>query len=218
MKHVSLIARGAMMAAMMAGAGAAHAEGWVKDGGYVSVKGGWTKAEDTNYSIGAGRVETNYDDGYTASAAVGGRFYGMGRAELEVMHQKAGVDSQSLNGGATTNSKVGETKLNAAMVNGYWDMGDWVGVKPYIGAGVGAANLRFENHGLNNAQIMDDDDNVFAYQGMAGVAYDINPCWAVTGEYRYVGTGDASVRSAGGVSSDVDYQSHSALVGVRYTF
>lgn len=192
----------------------ALADGWRGDGLYGSVKGGWTKPENQDFdNIG---TEVEFDDGWTGSAAIGAK-HGNMRVELEGLHQEANVKSVNTNGVAT--GPGDETKLTAAMVNGYYDFKNSSYWTPYVGVGAGYGRVKANSYNpAGGANAIDDDDGVLAYQGMAGVAYEFNPCWSFTGEYRYVGSTDADLTTAGGTNVNTRYQSHNLLAGVRYTF
>ncbi|MBI5163800.1 MAG: outer membrane beta-barrel protein [Magnetospirillum sp.] len=100
----------------------------------------------------------------------------------------------------------------SAMLNGIYEFnqaGKW---HPFLGAGIGWAFLDsdFKGTGARN------DDNQFAYQGIAGVGYDLTPNWALKAQYRYFATLDADVGTA--TSGDADYQNHSVLLGFTYKF
>lgn len=190
-------------------------QGYDKDGMYIRGEGAWSDLGDTNYATGAGRVDTEYDSGYLVGGAVGMK-QGSLRYEGELLHQEADVDRQSLNGAGLA-GPGGKTKFNAAMANAYWDIGTGR-IKPYVGGGVGAAHIKADGHSGGGVALADDGDTVLAYQGMAGVSYDLNPCWSVNAEYRYIGAQDAEITTAGSSSNDMSYDSNNLLVGLSYKF
>lgn len=189
--------------------------GWVRDGAYARAEGGWTNLDDNDFGTAAGRVDTKYDDkGYIVGGALGTKVGAM-RYEVEALHSENDVKSQSLNGGAL-GGPGGTAKLNAAMANAYYDFGNGR-FKPYIGGGAGMANVKLDNYNGGGASLADDDDNVLAYQGMAGVSYELNPCWSINGEYRYLGTNDAEINTSSG-RQKVGYDSNNVLIGLAYKF
>src|SRR5258707_15669736 len=103
---------------------------------------------------------------------VEGRQFGDGfRAETEVLYLHS-------NGKLATDSDL---ETIAGMVNGYYDFnrnGAW---RPFVGAGVGVAQVKVDG-GFSRG-----DDTGFAYQFKAGVAHPITD--RLTGEvaYRYLG-------------------------------
>lgn len=190
--------------------------GWVRDGAYARVEGGWHNVDDNNFNTTVGRVDNKFDDdGYIAGAAIGTRM-GPWRGEIEALYAENGVKNNTVNGVGAINPD-GKSQLTAGMVNGYYDFGK-ARFKPYVGGGVGYANLKMNNVRGGGVTLADDDDNVFAYQGMAGVSYELNPCWSINGEYRYVGTNDAEINTFGGGKSKVSYDSNNVLIGLSYKF
>lgn len=214
----SLMAVALGSAASVATVAPAMAEGWMpKDGIYGSVKGGAAWVDDHSYDGGGlGPVETKLDDGLLGTAAIGMK-RGMMRYELEGVRSEADVKAHTVNGVSAGGG--GKTELTAAMANVYVDLGQYGGFKPYVGGGAGYARVGFKGYDTpGTGEFLDDNDDVLAYQGMAGVSYDLNPCWALTAEYRYIGTNDAEVTTTAGTNTSMSYDSNNVLIGARYTF
>ncbi len=183
----ALFAVTVLSAGFVAAAGSASADMLSRDGMYATVKGGVTQAQDQSFN-------TDYDAGFTGGAAVGKQI-GNYRAEVEGIYEESDTDGAG-----------GDTQFYGAMVNGYYDFKNASLFTPYVGAGVGYGKVRYSS---DVAGVNSTSEDTMAYQGIAGVGYELNPCWTLTGEYRYVGTTKAA---------DTRYQSHSALAGVRYSF
>jgi OmpA-OmpF porin, OOP family len=164
-----------------------NAEGWSRDGLYAGVKAGATQAQNQSFN-------TEYDAGFTGGAFVGKKM-GNYRAELEGIYEESDVDGANRT-----------TEFSGALVNGYYDFKNASRFTPYVGAGIGYGKVRYSS---DTAGVNSSSEDALAYQGVAGVGYELNPCWTLTGEYRYLGTTEAG---------DTRYQSHSALAGVRYSF
>ncbi len=89
---------------------------------------------------------------------------------------------------------------------------------PYIELGAGVARVEVNDF---TAGDFNDDDIVFAYQGGAGLAFDLTERLTVDLGYRYFATDDPSFSTAGNnISQDVEfeYAQHGALVSLRYLF
>jgi opacity protein-like surface antigen len=110
-----------------------------------------------------------------------------------------------------------------ALFNGYFDLGTWYGITPYLGAGGGVANLRTHDFastvappftgGLSNSQWK------FGWAVMAGVGYSIAPNLTLDAGYRYVNFGDATTASDGfGSTTLKNLAAHEVRVGVRWSF
>lgn len=115
------------------------------------------------------------------------------------------------------------------MLNGYYDIGNFNGFVPYVGAGIGVAYHRMggvyftENPFLTNT-IEGNNDVSFAWSLMAGLAYQISPRAVIDFGYRYIDMGKATsgrVDNAGFVNPRVtidDIVAHEFKVGLRYHF
>jgi len=123
------------------------------------------------------------------------------------------------------------------MLNGYWDMGSWHGISPFIGAGVGAANIEisgFTDVGIGSisggpaiSYGGDHDEWNFAWALHAGVGFEVTEAFTLELAYRYLDLGDAAsgdlIASDGTNTIDnpmefEDITSHDVKLGVRYTF
>jgi opacity protein-like surface antigen len=124
---------------------------------------------------------TTFDAGAGYGIAGGAIINNTFRAELELSQQKTDLKKNNV-----YNYTTGEGKTLAVMANGYYDFKNSSQFTPYVGAGIGGIKLSLENPGVN------DDDTVFAYQGMAGVGYDINQSNTISLGYRYFATADAT--------------------------
>jgi len=115
------------------------------------------------------------------------------------------------------------------MLNGYYDVGNFHGFVPYVGAGIGVAYHRMsgvyftENPFLTNT-IEGNNDLSFAWSVMAGVAYQISPRAVIDFGYRYIDMGKATsgrADNAGFVNPRVtidDIVAHEFKIGLRYHF
>ncbi len=120
-----------------------------------------------------------------------------------------------------------------ALLNGYLDVGTWHGITPFVGAGVGAANVKisdFTDVGVNVGSVAFGDDHDqwnFAWALYAGLAFDVTDAFTVELAYRYLDVGDG--RSGDLIAFDgtnaidnpmkfEDITSHDIKLGVRYTF
>jgi OOP family OmpA-OmpF porin len=124
--------------------------------------------------------------GYSFGGMVGYDFVGP-RVALEGLYN----NSKSTISGASNLGTFGATKDEiAVMANLYYDFnagGTWV---PYIGAGAGVAFDKMSALGLQ------DNTTNFAYQGIVGIGYNIDPTWRVNLEGRYFGTTGPTVVGA----------------------
>ena len=122
---------------------------------------------------------------------------------------------------ATTSLLNGNLTSTTLMANGYYDFKSSSPFTPYLGMGLGAANVEIKNitGPLGNDLNYSVDDSVFAYQFIAGCSYAINKNIALDISYRYVGADDPSFDdSYYNRVTDFEFASHNFLFGGRYTF
>lgn len=116
-----------------------------------------------------------------------------------------------------------ESRIQTVMINGYWDINTGTKFVPYIGAGIGYANIRekaFVSNQYATETAKDKEDNL-AWQLSAGVSYEITADLDAELGYRYTDYGTIKQsESRGYYQSGMkrDYDSHEVLLGVRYTF
>src|SRR5579885_3668270 len=168
-------------------------------GPYVSLGAGanWTLNEKTN----TGNT-IKFDPG---PAVVGALGYGLGngiRLEGEIGYRSNDVSSVS-NG--LTGGKVSSWSF---LGNALYDFNLGWPVTPYVGAGVGFADV--STRSASGA-------TKFAYQGIAGLAYPLTNQLKLDGSYHYLGTTDLDTSTpAGTVTSP--YRNHTLLLSLRWEF
>lgn len=185
---------------------------------YIGLSGSLTFLDDADISNGG---ELSYDAGWGGAAAIGYRpatdiiFLRDTRYELEIAYRQNDIDE--FTNGATRLTGNGEYKSTSYMANMYYDFRNSTGFTPYIGGGLGLAQVRVDDF----ATLIpgDDEDTVFAYQGMVGVSYapssTPNIEWNLG--YRYFATEDPQFGVTAG-SVDAEYSSHNAEAGVKFRF
>lgn len=185
-------------------------------GPFVGIMGGVNFSDDQDISgVGPGinrNVDT--DTGWAVLPSIGYRYGNGVRTEFELGYRDNDVDSVS---GAANGS--GDITAKSAMLNLLYDVDTGSRVMPYIGGGIGYAQVDYDARpvgvGLNRVS---DEDNVFAYQGIAGLSYWVNETVEVAAEYRYFATQDPDFRTSAGVPVEGEYDSHAALIGLRWNF
>lgn len=120
-------------------------------------------------------------------------------------------------------------KSYTAMFNAYYDFGNWGGITPYVGAGVGAAynktdEVYFTNNPALTNRIEGDSKLSLAWAVMAGIGWQITDRAILDFGYRYMDYGKAQsgkVDNVGAVNPAVridDMTAHEFKVGLRYHF
>ena len=207
MRYLSLILAAAALALGFSGTASAQ-PAW--PAWYIGLHGSvaFVGNEDAKTALGNGRI--NNDTGFGVGGALGYRLPmapGL-RAEAEYHHEESDHNNVAFGGG--TFNLNGKTKVDAAMANLYYDLAyNYAGIKPYLGAGIGYANV--------DAGPADDD--VFAYQGMVGLGYapEMLPFTEFTLGYRYFGTTDPKF-NVSGLNVKSSYDSHNIELGAKFNF
>ncbi len=127
------------------------------------------------------------------------------------------------------------------MANGYFDLGTWGGVTPFVGAGVGAARVTIngltdtgvnsingivQNGGTSFASAPGNSRWNFAWAAHAGLAYRVSPSLTLELAYTYLdmGSGQSGVLTGVGATNPEnaaafkfkDLTSHDLTLGVRW--
>jgi len=185
-------------------------------GPYLEARGGAVFVEDADFDdTGSITGELTYDPGIAVDLAFGYAFEDVLRLELQLGHRKSDTDKVKIDGVGTIDRKAELTTINS-MANLYIDFGRFSGdpggasrFVPFLGFGVGVGI-----HQLHNLESGGGiSEPVFAYQGIAGLAYSLSTDWRLTLSYIYLRTSDPEFDDL-----DTEYRSHNAMLGVGYSF
>lgn len=186
---------------------------------------------------------TEFDDGMAASAEFGMRYGGGLRSGIELAYSKSdvdrhsgvtlggtlidGVDAAVLTGsatqlGATVGAVVadgrGDITNTALFANLYYDFAMGGVFEPYVGAGIGFAQVDVD-YSPSGVGIINGDDTAFAWQLKGGVTWKIDPSWEAYGEYAYRQTDDLSFDNQLFPGSlDIENTQSIFSAGVRFRF
>lgn len=186
---------------------------------YVSGAGGVSFFNDANFDLsgGGGDFEASYNPGF-AFVAAGGRQFDFGlRVEGEIGYRQASVDTVKFSGASGSTTASGHSSALSFMANGLYDFDLGSRFKPYLGGGIGFANVSASNISALGSTLVDDSAVVFAYQAIGGLGYAVTPQFTAFVEYRYFATTDPSFSQAGG-TVDSQFQTNNVMLGVRYAF
>ena len=171
---------------------------------YVAVKGG--------YSILAKKDGLKYKNGFVGAVEFGVS-YDAWRLGLEVAYRQNKIKSADATKPLAVDIEHDCDKINAlsAMANVYYDYALTDEFSLYLGLGLGVAKANFV---AKNTKL-EAGKTVFAWQVMAGVAYDINENWTVEAGYRLFNTSKVKVDR----NTKVKMPFASSLdLGLRYNF
>ena len=104
------------------------------------------------------------------------------------------------------------------MANAYYDIGNFSGVTPYIGAGIGMANVDYKVKGPVGDFINGQDTTRLQWALMAGAAIDVSENVKIDLGYRYSRIASGTAGNAGPLTiADKGLESHQLRAGLRFT-
>ncbi|HEV8615149.1 MAG TPA: outer membrane beta-barrel protein [Methylomirabilota bacterium] len=151
---------------------------------YVILRGGPGFTPDVEIGPAGREDPVDFGTGFTGGAAAGYAFpFGL-RAEGEFGFIYAPVQRD----GATETD--GSFRNYLLMANAYYDFKFFGPIKPYVGFGLGAARVHEDWNAFSErtGRFFDVDETrtEFAYQGRAGIGYEVNKWLDLSLGYRYV--------------------------------
>jgi opacity protein-like surface antigen len=185
------------------------------EGLYVSGNIGFAMASDsdiTDSTVPGVTVNTEFDTGLAFGAALGYDFNRF-RAEGEISYQKNDIDKIGSPG--VILDATGDAKALSFLINGYYNFVNSSAFTPYISAGIGFAQVEFNDLDISSLGFSgsNDEDTVFAYQIGIGVGYAVTEKVTIDVKYRYFGTEDSEYDT-----TKAEFASNNFLFGVRYNF
>jgi OOP family OmpA-OmpF porin len=180
---------------------AAQAQTLQYPGFYAGLEAGGNYMFQTSVATPAGQNNIYPNIGWSAGGVVGYDFVGP-RVELEGRY-----DYNSATVSGATNPFGAAKDSIAVMGNLLYDFNAGGTIVPYIGAGAGVAFVKTSALGLQ------DNNTVFAYQGILGVGYNIDPSWRVNLDGRYFGTSAPTLGGQGYQNNNVI-----AMLSLQYKF
>ncbi len=180
------------------------------NGWYSSLFGGY--AYVPNNINTAGRSLADYKAGYDGGGSIGFKSNPM-RYEGELTYLNANLKKFNFNNVPQT-GVGGYSNSFLAMANIYYDFNSaHPTLQPFLGAGIGYAwvHAKLEGTGPTTITTYSGSNNLFAYQGTAGVTYNFAENYAINLWYRYIGTKHANQLGK-------TFQANLGNVGVIYRF
>ncbi|MGE0409209.1 MAG: OmpA family protein [Amphiplicatus sp.] len=178
-------------------------------------------------------VDADYQNGVGIYGALGYEYGNGWRTELEFNHRdndaRHWTSMPPVFSGFSGGALSGGISSWAFMANILRDFNPDQKINPYIGAGIGFAQLNAELSGAAPGAangltplVVDDRHDGFAYQAIAGVAIGLAENLSLDISYRYFRTlGDAQFSGtlAGApLTFDTVYDSHNLFAGLRWNF
>ena len=174
---------------------------------YISGNLGAVILNDSDLDDGVDTGEFSYDTGFGFVAALGTSLQDDIRVEAELGYRKNDLDEIKVDG-LGSGDIDGDVTTVSLMGNAYYDFSTESSFSPYIGAGLGYANIEGDLDDFG-----DEDDNVFAYQLILGGSFPSSETLSIDLQYRYFATEDPEFDGL-----DSEYSSHNILIGLRNSF
>lgn len=171
---------------------------------YISVQLGVGFPDDLrgDLNIDGDTYQTRFDldNGFNGELAVGYRWRHL-RTDLSVGYGAFGAATQSFRipGETVSTSADGSMQYTAVMLNGYIDLpnrlrsGEQSRWRPYLGGGVGYANLSIPDCNFGSGCFAGGSDGAFAWQGKVGLSYRATDRGILFVEAGYLGTGPTQI-------------------------
>ena len=174
--------------------------GWF-DRAYVAGHLGAHSAKYRSETAAGVTVTVDQQDAIAGSLAFGTYIDRDFRAEIELGLRSAELDQASAAG--ATQQLSGTASLFTALVNGYYDFYFGSPFVPYVGLGLGVAASQSDDVTVGAVTANPEDVTTFAYQAIVGGSWDLNDRFAVSLDYRYLGT------------AEDDLAAHTLMLGAR---
>ena len=163
----------------------------------TSLRLGGVRTTDTNTGPRGLDDPTTFKTGYAASVALGCAMPNGLRVEGELGYLRAPVKAD---GGVPEGGAFKELLL---MANAYYDFARMGAVRPFVGAGLGAARVSEEFTAFDNVHRIniqrDRSRTSFAYQARVGAAFDLGG-HDVSVAYRYLHVRDSDYQAPNGLT------------------
>lgn len=195
-------------------------------GPYMSVFAGVNIPENSNVTSNdfgdTFHDQVEFDPGvYTGGAA--GFDFGLMRLEGELSYRYSEIKSiTDLADGFQFQNVDGNLGALNFMANAFIDLHNASPVTPYFGGGVGFAVLNLsDTYAGTPSQVLlyhNGTEAVFAYQVGAGLELALNRMFSLDLGYRYFNTGKATFEDNPAISTNMELESHNAMVGLRMKF
>jgi hypothetical protein len=207
-------------------------------GWYAGAELGFVLGSSQNLNSSGNTLTNDYNTGF-AGGINGGYLFNNGlRPELAFDHGGSNISSIKQATPSTTTSQSsnvsGTVSANTVMANLWWDYrqsdGFFATVHPYIGAGLGAANVSINNEHLNSTgnagfiaqgNITSGSATTFAYQIGFGAGIGLTPALWASLDFRYLATTNFSVPNDTGIGESKfsgTYHTPELFLGLKYHF
>ena len=163
---------------------------------------------------------------YGGGGRSGGYDFGFLRLEGELSYRHANFDTITDKTNYRFRNVDGNLGAFSSMFNMFFDLHNPSRVTPYLGGGIGFANLRLSDTNAYDSRppagrvrLYDEsNDTVAAYQVGAGMDLAINSRFSLDIGYRYFITEKAKFDSDPANTNELRFESHNAMIGFKFKY
>jgi opacity protein-like surface antigen len=167
-------------------------------------------------------VLLDYDLGFGSGAlALGYAFDGGFRTELEAAYWSNELEIIEFDDarGIINTSLPDSVDTTSVLLNAIYDFDLGIPLHPYIGVGLGMANVDYQLSVTGTGEVLlDDNDTAFAYQAILGAGVSIGRRFHLGIDYRYWRNANVNMRTQSGEPVKTDHPIHKASVTLSYAF
>ena len=183
-------------------------------GYYANLGAGYIKVEKVSVvdaAIPMGTAALSAADSIEFVGSLGYLYDSGLRTEFEISFRRNGVDDAIALPEALPLEGEVETDLRTlgGMVNMLYDFETNSHVLPFVGGGLGVADVNARNESVG----WTDSDTAVAFQGLAGIEFSLSADLSVHGGYRFFATSGATM----GMGGD-DYRTHNVELSLDFRF
>ena len=226
-------------------------------GWYLRVDGSYDFEQDYDGTIGVyspfdeasvPQDELRLEDGFNVGGGFGYSLTEYLRADVTARYGKSDSESfTDLSGGCGVGTECdfrgsSDARTWELMANAYVDLGTFAGFTPYVGGGLGAVNVSYDDAsgtfcasdfvdpatpGCGSLDLDGEDSWRFAYALSAGVAYSVNRSISVDLGYRYLNVEGGEMYNlpldseglpgSSLTAEDDGFDRHTIMAGLRYS-
>jgi opacity protein-like surface antigen len=192
------------------------------NGPYIGGYGGMNIVPSTRSNDSSGSFNLSYKPAVQWGGMIGwdlgsgNMLGGEGRVEVEYSRHANKLDTAVFSTGKV--SAGGTLNVDSLLLSSYYVYRTTSIFSPYLGVGLGAAQVRADKLEVTGQPLSDSTDTVFAYQGGVGVDMNVYKSVSLDLGYRFFGISRPHLSEPNGNRFTIDYYSHSALLGLRVGF
>jgi opacity protein-like surface antigen len=182
--------------------------------------------DDTALSSTGRDVNIEFDEDLGFSTAIGFEFSNGLRLEGEYLSTENDTETVNFNGtnfsGGAARGNIETESIFFNLIKSFNHAGTY---SPYIGAGIGYTDVESSVSYGNGSAAINDSDEVFSYQFLAGLDVAFTSKLSGFVEYRFVGADDVSLNRFGGgpgglqnTTQEGDIELDAFALGLKYNF